>query len=90
MIGFFITFIVGYLASRLLKALNLTGTNELHSDDRKNEANFDLFFPPIAKRLRKQQGKRDSLLSNANNFLNVSFCKNRFQTRFKSEVVSNF
>lgn len=71
-IGFTITFTIGYLASRLLQSLNFSGTDKVYKDQNKNLINYDLFFPPIAKSLRKQHAKRDILLSHSNNLLNVS------------------
>jgi solute carrier family 5 (sodium-coupled monocarboxylate transporter), member 8/12 len=59
-IGFFVTFVVGFVVSILLKALNITKSD-------KTDDNFDLFFPPIAKRLRKQQNLKENLLLNSNN-----------------------
>lgn len=62
MIGFFVTYIVGYTVSRILSAFDLSGTDRVHTDGDKNLVNFDLFFPPVAKSLRKSHRKRDGLL----------------------------
>lgn len=62
MIGFIITYIIGYSVSRILTAFDLSGTDKVHIDGDKNLVNFDLFFPPVAKSLRKSHAKRDGLL----------------------------
>lgn len=67
-IGFFITFTIGYITSRLLKALNIAKTDRVYIDGDKNLINYNLFFPPIAASLKRQQAKRENLLPN--NFLN--------------------
>lgn len=69
-IGFTITFVIGYVVSRLLKALKFSGTEDVHLDGNKNLTNFDLFFPPIARRLKKHHITRERLLSNSNNLPN--------------------
>lgn len=72
-IGFFITYTVGYLVSQILHALKVGGTDEVYINGNRNLLNYDLFFPPIAKRMKRQHAtKRDRLLSNSNNLLNVS------------------
>lgn len=58
--------------SRLLHALKVGGTDEVYINGNRNLLNYDLFFPPIAKRMKRQHAKRDRLLSNSNNLLNVS------------------
>lgn len=72
MIGFVITFSVGYLSSRLLKRLNVRGTKDLFIDCDKELINYGLFFPPLAKSLKKLHGKSDGLLD-PNNLLKVRF-----------------
>lgn len=58
--------------SRLLSALDLSGTDKVHIDGNKNLVNFDLFFPPVAKSLRKSHAKRDGLLSTTSEVLSVT------------------
>jgi len=70
-IGFFVTFFIGILASRLLKSMNYVGTDKIYKDQEKKMINYDLFFPPVARRLRIQNTKRERLLSTSNNILNL-------------------
>lgn len=72
MIGFFVTYIIGYTVSRLLTAFDLNGTDKVHIDGDKNLVNFDLFFPPVARSLRKTHAKRDKLLTSPNEVLGVT------------------
>ena len=74
-IGFFITFIVGYATSRLLNALKMSKADKIYIERDESLINFDLFFPPIAKSLRKQQLKKENMLltTNNNGNLNVSW-----------------
>lgn len=72
MIGFFVTYIIGYTVSRLLTAFDLSGTDKVHIDGNKNLVNFDLFFPPVAKSLKKVHEKRNGLLSSPNEVLGVT------------------
>lgn len=69
-IGFLITSIVGYITSLLLKALRIARTDRVYIDADKNLINYDLFFPPIAASLKKQQTKQGALLAHSNNLLN--------------------
>lgn len=71
-IGFFVTYIIGYIMSRLLKMLDLSGIDEVHIDGNKNLVNFDLFFPPVANSMRKSHVKRDGLLSTTADILSVT------------------
>lgn len=71
-IGFLVTYIVGYAVSRILSAFNLSGIDKVHIDGDKNLVNFDLFFPPVAKSLRKSHTKRDLLLQPKNEVLGVN------------------
>lgn len=57
------TFIIGYGASKLLKALKLEGTDKVFIDGNKNFIDYDLFFPPIARCLRRRFAKQDKLMS---------------------------
>lgn len=70
-IGFVITLTIGYLASRLFEKLNIDGTDRVYINGDKTTLNYDLFFPPIARRLRIQHAKRERLLSNSNNLTHV-------------------
>lgn len=67
MIAFVVTFLVGAVTSYVLKAFGLTGSNASQM-----KLNYNLFFPPIAERLRRKQPKSDDLISQTNNVLNVS------------------
>lgn len=71
-IGFFVTYIVGYIVSRILSALDLSGTDKVHTDGDKNLVNFDLFFPPVAKSLRKSHTKGEGLLEATSEVLSVT------------------
>lgn len=72
-IGFFITYVIGYIMSRLLKALDLSGIDRVYIDGNKNLVAFDLFFPPVAKSLRNvYHVKHDGLLSTTDDLLSVT------------------
>jgi hypothetical protein len=59
-IGFFFTFIIGLLASSLINACKKKKTTRI--------TNFDLFFPPIAKRMKERSKKeaQDQLIMKSN------------------------
>lgn len=96
-IGFIVTFVIGCGASRLVKALKNEETDEvLHVDEIKNVTNYDLFFPPIAKSLRRRDARREKLISNSNNQTNVSEANEHQLTiifygilRFQIELASS-
>lgn len=56
-IGFTVTFLVGYAASQLLALMRYEKLCDPTSDDNKVQMNFELYFPPIAKALKKKQSK---------------------------------
>lgn len=52
--GFFISFIGGWLISIALELFGLEGESTIYTDTERRIFNADLFSPPIARRLRKQ------------------------------------
>lgn len=53
-IGFSLTYLMGYLISEILNLLNLRGPETIYTDCDHKSINGDLFFPFIAKKYRKQ------------------------------------
>lgn len=76
-----ITFAIGFLASRLFESLNIEGTDRVYVNGDKEVLNYDLFFPPIAKRLRQSHLKREKLLSNSNNLAHVRIKSNEIKLK---------
>lgn len=52
-IGFLVTFILGYVFSYIFYLLKLQTMDNIYIDKETKEINADLFSPPIAMRLRK-------------------------------------
>lgn len=57
-IGFLITFIVGYLLSWLFYLLKIQGKEKIYIEGSINEINTDLFVPPLATRMRKKFARK--------------------------------
>lgn len=65
-IGFFITFIVGYVVSFALDLCNLGGSKKIYLDSKSRYIDTELFSPPVSKRLKRQNARfleRDSNVS---------------------------
>lgn len=56
-LGFCISLFGGWLISVMLEYFNLAGESTIYSDESKTIINADLFSPPIAKRIRKQNAE---------------------------------
>lgn len=65
-LGFLITFIVGYVVSISLDLCNLGGPKKIYLDTKKRYIDTELFSPPISRQLKKQNARfleRDSNVS---------------------------
>lgn len=63
-LGFVLTFTVGYLASHAFYALKLQSMDQIYVKGSINEIDSDLFTPPLAKRIKRDwQKKQDSCRS---------------------------
>lgn len=62
--GFIVTCSCGWLFSVLFTALNVGGESKIYLDNNKRYYNTDLFSPPIARNLKKQNA--DKLANDAN------------------------
>ncbi|XP_053697408.1 putative sodium-dependent multivitamin transporter [Sabethes cyaneus] len=56
-LGYIVTFIVGYGTSLMLRWLGYSGTDRIYLDNDKVYINTDLFSPPIAKRMKRALAK---------------------------------
>lgn len=64
--GFLITFIVGYVVSVSLDLCNYGGSKKIYLDTKKRYIDTELFSPPVARRLKRQNARfleRDSNVS---------------------------
>lgn len=53
-LGYFIVLIVGWLISVILEWFGLEGKSTIYTDENRTIINADLFTPPLAKLLRRQ------------------------------------
>lgn len=58
-LGFLVTFIVGYIVSYALNLLKLQDKEKIYVSGSINEINTDLFSPPIAKMMKKDYEKKE-------------------------------
>lgn len=63
-IGFMITFIMGYCFSWILEKLNLADNSQIYVDESKNLINFDLFAPPLSRIIKREAANRIRKFSN--------------------------
>ena len=61
-IGFLVTFILGYLMSCVLFYTGMETKEKIYVKDSINEINTDLFVPPIARKI-KRNFERKSVMS---------------------------
>lgn len=65
-LGFLITFIVGYVLSVLLDLCNLGGPKKIYLDTKRRYIDTELFSPPVSRQLKRQNARyleRDSNVS---------------------------
>lgn len=60
-LGYFITFVFGYLFSVTFEALNYGGKKKIYVDNNRNCINTDLFVPPLANYIKRQKDQTDLL-----------------------------
>lgn len=56
--GYFVTFLCGWLVSAVLNASGHGGEVKIYLDNKQEYINTDLFSPPVARRLKLQNAKR--------------------------------
>lgn len=56
-LGYIVTFVIGYGTSLILLWLGYGGTERIYLDSGKTCINTDLFSPPVAKRMRRALAK---------------------------------
>ncbi|XP_073848116.1 putative sodium-dependent multivitamin transporter [Musca autumnalis] len=53
-LGFTLTLVVGYGASRLLEYFHLADNSQIYLDSLRRQIDYDLFVPPLSRRLRER------------------------------------
>lgn len=66
-VGYFVTFLVGWTISIGLDCLNMGGKKKMYLDRNQMYINTDLFSPPIANYLKKENQKKLAKETNVSN-----------------------
>jgi hypothetical protein len=69
-IGFLVTFLIGYVSSVILKELKLTSNNKIFIDGNKHLLNYDLFAPFVSKKLQRKHDRKSGKLIVSNDVRN--------------------
>ena len=57
MLGYLVTFLVGYGTSVLLRWRGAQGTERIYLDEQQTYLNTDLFSPPVARAMKQRLAK---------------------------------